>query len=125
MRGTHWGQGYNRPTGCSAEKAPHAILYNIYKPPERPGTHFTGGWYQIVRYHIPESTHLHLLYLRPAQTLYRAFEWTEIFPSFHYIRHIFDLISTSSQFWTPMCCLKQVYQNCEDDSPATDNKFLN
>ena len=24
MRGTHWGQGYNRPTGCSAEKAPHA-----------------------------------------------------------------------------------------------------
>ena len=26
MRGTHWGQGYNRPTGCSAEKAPHAIF---------------------------------------------------------------------------------------------------
>jgi hypothetical protein len=24
MRGTHWGQGYNRPTGCSAEKAPQA-----------------------------------------------------------------------------------------------------
>jgi len=23
MRGTHWGQGYNRPIGCSAEK-PHA-----------------------------------------------------------------------------------------------------
>ena len=22
--GTHWGQGYNRPTGCSAEKAPHS-----------------------------------------------------------------------------------------------------
>ena len=23
MRGTHWGQGYNRPTGRSAEKSPH------------------------------------------------------------------------------------------------------
>jgi len=26
MRGTHWGQGYNRPTGCSTEKAPHATF---------------------------------------------------------------------------------------------------
>jgi len=26
MRGTHWGQGYNRPTGCSAEKAPHVTF---------------------------------------------------------------------------------------------------
>ena len=26
MRGTHWGQGYNRPTYCSAEKAPHATF---------------------------------------------------------------------------------------------------
>ena len=26
MRGTHWGQGYNRPTGCSAGKAPHATF---------------------------------------------------------------------------------------------------
>ena len=23
---THWGQGYNRPTGCSAEKTTHANL---------------------------------------------------------------------------------------------------
>jgi len=26
MRGTHWGQGYNRPTGCSGKKAPHATF---------------------------------------------------------------------------------------------------
>jgi len=26
MRRTHWGQGYNRPTGCSAEKATHATF---------------------------------------------------------------------------------------------------
>ena len=26
MTRTHWGQGYNRPTGCSAEKAPHATF---------------------------------------------------------------------------------------------------
>jgi hypothetical protein len=26
MRGTHWGQGYNRPTGRSAEKTPHATF---------------------------------------------------------------------------------------------------
>ena len=26
MRGTQWGQGYNRPTGCSAEKALHATF---------------------------------------------------------------------------------------------------
>ena len=26
MRETHWGQGYNRPTGCSAEKAQHATI---------------------------------------------------------------------------------------------------
>ena len=26
MRGTHWGQGYNRPTGCSGEKAPHVTF---------------------------------------------------------------------------------------------------
>jgi hypothetical protein len=26
MRGTHWGQGYNRPTGCSAEKSPYATF---------------------------------------------------------------------------------------------------
>ena len=32
MRGTHWGQGYNRPTGCSAEKAPHATFnFFFYK----------------------------------------------------------------------------------------------
>ena len=32
MRGTHWGQGYNRPTGCSAEKAPHATFnFNIFQ----------------------------------------------------------------------------------------------
>jgi len=30
MRGTHWGQGYNRPTGCSAEKAPHATFIYLY-----------------------------------------------------------------------------------------------
>jgi hypothetical protein len=29
MRGTHWGQGYNRPTGCSAEKAPHATFFPL------------------------------------------------------------------------------------------------
>jgi len=29
LRGTHWGQGYNRPTGCSIEKAPHAT-FNIF-----------------------------------------------------------------------------------------------
>ena len=29
MRGTHWGQGYNRPTSYSAEKAPHAT-FNIF-----------------------------------------------------------------------------------------------
>ena len=27
MRGTHWGQGYNRPTGCNAEKASHATFF--------------------------------------------------------------------------------------------------
>jgi hypothetical protein len=27
MRGTQGGQGYNRPTGCSAEKAPHANFF--------------------------------------------------------------------------------------------------
>jgi len=26
MRGTHWGQGYNWPIGCSAVKAPHATF---------------------------------------------------------------------------------------------------
>jgi len=26
MRGIHWGQGYNRPTGCSVVKAPHATF---------------------------------------------------------------------------------------------------
>ena len=31
MRGTHWGQGYNRPTGCSAEKVPHATFKKISK----------------------------------------------------------------------------------------------
>jgi hypothetical protein len=37
MRGTHWGgggQGYNRPTGCSAEKAPHAT-FNLFVTTER------------------------------------------------------------------------------------------
>ena len=29
MKGTQWGQGYNRPTGCSAEKPPHAT-FNFY-----------------------------------------------------------------------------------------------
>ena len=30
MRGTHWGQGYNRPTGCNAEKVPHAtFIFNF------------------------------------------------------------------------------------------------
>ena len=26
MKGTYWVQGYNRPTGCSVEKAPHATF---------------------------------------------------------------------------------------------------
>ena len=32
LRGTHWGQGYNRPTGYSAEKAPHAT-FNFFLTP--------------------------------------------------------------------------------------------
>ena len=35
MRGTHWSQGYNRPTGCSAEKPPHATFkfnFNTFIP---------------------------------------------------------------------------------------------
>ena len=31
MKGTQWGQGYNRLTGCSAEKAPHAT-FNFFCP---------------------------------------------------------------------------------------------
>ena len=33
MRGKHWGQGYNRPTGCSADKAPHATFKIYLWPP--------------------------------------------------------------------------------------------
>jgi len=33
MRGTHWGQWYNRPTGCSAVKAPHAN-FNFFNLPQ-------------------------------------------------------------------------------------------
>ena len=33
MRGTQWEQGYNRPTGCSAEKTPHATFnFNFNYP---------------------------------------------------------------------------------------------
>jgi hypothetical protein len=31
MRGNQWEQGYNRPTGCSAEKAPHATFNFNFK----------------------------------------------------------------------------------------------
>ena len=43
MRGTQWGQGYNRPTGCSAEKVPHATFDLFYLLIRRlRGPH---GWY--------------------------------------------------------------------------------
>ena len=60
MRRTHWGQGYNRPTGCSGENSPHATF-----------TVWLGVNYDISSFKSLAFCSLPLLYRDMSRNLYR------------------------------------------------------